>query len=131
MIEGAEKDGAKWASAADSRITTIGKILRKTRIDEIPQFWNVLKGEMSLVGPRPERPEFVELLRREIPFYVQRHLVKPGLTGWAQINYPYGASVEDARNKLTYDLYYVKHSSLTLDFQILLRTVGTIMKGSR
>lgn len=131
MIEGAEKDGAKWASASDARITKIGKFLRKTRIDEIPQFWNVLKGDMSLVGPRPERPEFVELLQREIPFYVQRHLVKPGVTGWAQINYPYGASVEDARNKLTYDLYYVKHSSISLDFQILLRTIGTIMKGSR
>ena len=131
MIEGAEKDGAKWASASDSRITKIGKFLRKTRIDEIPQFWNVLKADMSLVGPRPERPEFVELLKREIPFYVQRHLVKPGVTGWAQINYPYGASVEDARNKLTYDLYYVKYSYISLDFQILLRTVGTIMKGSR
>ena len=131
MIEGAEKDGAKWASASDTRITKIGKFLRKTRIDEIPQFWNVLKGDMSLVGPRPERPEFVDLLQREIPFYIQRHLVKPGVTGWAQINYPYGASVEDARNKLRYDLYYVKHSSISLDFQILLRTVGTIMKGSR
>jgi lipopolysaccharide/colanic/teichoic acid biosynthesis glycosyltransferase len=91
----------------------------------------VLKGEMSLVGPRPERPEFVDMLSEEIPFYVQRHLVNPGLTGWAQINYPYGASVQDAYNKLTYDFYYVKRASLGLDLQILLRTVGAIMKGSR
>ncbi|MEM7316051.1 MAG: sugar transferase, partial [Planctomycetota bacterium] len=131
MVQDAEKDGAKWASKSDSRITKIGNFLRKTRIDEIPQFWNVLRGEMSLVGPRPERPQFVSLLSEEIPFYVQRHLVKPGLTGWAQINYPYGASVEDAKNKLTFDLYYVKRASIMLDLQILLRTIGAMMKGSR
>ena len=131
MVQNAEKDGAQWAKTGDSRITAIGKFLRKTRIDEIPQFWNVLKGEMSLVGPRPERPEFVKTLGEQIPFYGQRHLVKPGLTGWAQINYPYGASVEDALRKLTYDLYYVKRASIGLDLQILLRTVGAMMKGSR
>ena len=131
MVQDAEKDGAKWASKSDARITKIGNFLRKTRIDEIPQFWNVLRGEMSLVGPRPERPQFVALLSEEIPFYVQRHLVKPGLTGWAQINYPYGASVEDAKNKLTFDLYYVKRASIMLDLQILLRTIGAMMKGSR
>jgi exopolysaccharide biosynthesis polyprenyl glycosylphosphotransferase len=131
MVNDAEREGAKWASEGDSRITRIGKFLRKTRIDEIPQFWNVIRGDMSLVGPRPERPEFVEMLADQIPFYLQRHMVKPGLTGWAQINYPYGASVEDAANKLKYDLYYVKHSSPMLDFQIALRTLGTIMSGSR
>ncbi len=131
MVNDAEKDGAKWASVTDSRITRLGKFLRLTRIDEGPQFINVLLGEMSLVGPRPERPEFVKMLEAEIPFYSQRHLVKPGLTGWAQINYPYGASVDDARNKLTYDLYYIKRASLALDAQILLRTVGAVMKGSR
>jgi len=127
----AEQHGPKWASGADDRITRTGKILRKTRLDEVPQFWNILRGEMSLVGPRPERPEFVERLAREIPFYSQRHLVKPGLTGWAQINYPYGASTEDALNKLKYDLYYIKHSSPGLDLQIILRTIGALMKGSR
>ncbi len=131
MVQDAEREGAKWASRGDSRITRIGRFLRKTRIDELPQFWNVLRGEMSLSGPRPERPEFVEMLAEQIPFYLQRHLVKPGLTGWAQINYPYGASVEDAANKLKYDLYYIKHASIVLDFQIALRTVGTLMSGSR
>lgn len=131
MVNDAEREGAKWASEGDSRITRVGLFLRKTRIDEIPQFWNVIRGDMSLVGPRPERPEFVEMLADQIPFYLQRHMVKPGLTGWAQINYPYGASVEDAANKLKYDLYYIKHSSVVLDFQIALRTVGTIMSGSR
>ena len=127
----AEKHGPKWARGADDRITRTGKILRKTRLDEVPQFWNILVGEMSLVGPRPERPEFVEKLAKEIPFYNQRHLVKPGLTGWAQINYPYGASTEDALNKLKYDLYYIKYSSPGLDLQIILRTVGDMMKGAR
>ena len=131
MVSDAESNGAQWAKKNDSRITPIGGFLRKTRLDELPQFWNVLKGEMSLVGPRPERPEFVEMLSEKVPFYVQRHLVKPGLTGWAQINYPYGASVEDAYNKLTYDLFYVKRASVGLDLQIFLRTVGAMMKGSR
>ncbi|MCA9189989.1 MAG: sugar transferase [Pirellulaceae bacterium] len=131
MVQNAEQGGAAWAKTGDSRVTRIGRILRKTRLDEVPQFWNIICGDMSLVGPRPERPEFVSMLRTKIPFYVQRHLVKPGLTGWAQINYPYGASVEDAMHKLTYDLYYVKRASLWLDVQILLRTVGAIMKGAR
>lgn len=131
MVQNAEAGGAQWASQGDSRITRVGRLLRKTRIDELPQFYNVLRGDMSLVGPRPERPEFVEMLADQIPFYLQRHLVKPGLTGWAQINYPYGASVEDAVNKLKYDLYYIKHASLVVDFQIALRTVGTLMSGSR
>ena len=127
----AEKDGPVWASNTDNRMTRVGRIIRKIRVDEIPQFWNILRGEMSIVGPRPERPEFVEKLAAEIPFYNQRHLVKPGLTGWAQINYPYGASTEDAMNKLKYDLYYIKHSSPGLDLQIILRTLGAMMKGSR
>ena len=127
----AEKHGPKWAVGADARVTRTGRILRKTRLDEVPQFWNILRGEMSLVGPRPERPEFVEKLAKEIPFYNQRHLVKPGLTGWAQINYPYGASTEDALNKLKYDLYYIKYTSLGLDLQIMLRTIGAMMKGAR
>ena len=131
MVNNSETSGAQWATKNDSRITAVGKFLRKTRLDELPQFWNVLKGEMSLVGPRPERPEFVEDLGKEIPFYLQRHLVKPGLTGWAQINYPYGASVEDSYNKLTYDFYYIKNASMGLDLQIFLRTTGTVMKGSR
>ena len=131
MRTDSEVNGAQWAKQNDSRITTVGKILRKTRLDELPQFWNVFRGDMSLIGPRPERPEFVGQLDEQIPFYLQRHLVKPGLTGWAQINYPYGASVEDTYNKLTYDFYYIKNSSLGLDLQIFLRTIGTIMKGSR
>ena len=131
MRTDSETNGAQWAKKNDSRITLVGKILRKTRLDELPQFWNVLKGEMSLIGPRPERPVFVDDLGEQLPFYLQRHLVKPGLTGWAQINYPYGASVEDSYNKLTYDFYYIKHASVALDLQIFLRTIGTVMKGSR
>ena len=131
MVQDAEKDGAQWAAKKDHRITRLGGFLRKTRFDEVPQFWNVVRGEMSLVGPRPERPEFVEQLGHRIPFYVQRHLVKPGLTGWAQINYPYGASIEDTKNKLKYDLFYIKRASVGLDAQIFLRTIGAMMKGSR
>ena len=131
MRADAEKDGPQWAGGADQRATRVGKILRLTRFDEMPQFWNILRGEMSVVGPRPERPEFVEQLAKEIPFFNQRHLVKPGLTGWAQINYPYGASIEDSLNKLKYDLYYIKYASLGLDLQIILRTIGAMMKGAR
>jgi len=131
MRTNSETNGAQWAKENDSRITLVGKVLRKTRLDELPQFWNVLQGEMSLIGPRPERPEFVDQLGEQIPFYLQRHLVKPGLTGWAQINYPYGASVEDAYNKLTFDFYYIKNASIGLDLQVFLRTIGTVMKGSR
>jgi exopolysaccharide biosynthesis polyprenyl glycosylphosphotransferase len=131
MCTNAEKEGAQWAQQGDTRVTGVGRVLRRTRIDELPQFWNVLKGEMSMIGPRPERPEFVEKLVAAIPLYPQRHWVKPGITGWAQINYPYGASVEDAREKLCYDLYYIKNASILLDFHIVLRTIGAIARGSR
>jgi lipopolysaccharide/colanic/teichoic acid biosynthesis glycosyltransferase len=128
MVNNAEKDtGPIWAAASDNRITSIGRFLRKTRLDEMPQFWNVLKGEMSLIGPRPERPEFVSQLAPQIPFYRARHGVKPGLTGWAQIRYGYGSSTEDAKIKLQYDLYYIKHSGPYLDLLILLRTIQVIL----
>lgn len=123
MRPDAEKDGPKWSSVkGDERITRVGRIIRKLHFDEIPQLINILKGDMSFVGPRPERPEFVENLRKEIPFYYQRFLVAPGLSGWAQLNYPYGETVEDALNKLQYDLYYIKHRSLLIDIEIMLRT---------
>jgi exopolysaccharide biosynthesis polyprenyl glycosylphosphotransferase len=125
----AEKGGAQWSSKDDERITLVGKFLRLTRIDEIPQLWCILTGQMSFVGPRPERPEFVEQLTMEIPFYNERLLIQPGLTGWAQVNYPYGASVEDAARKLEYDLYYMKHMGVVLDLFILLDTVKTILRG--
>ncbi|NPA95739.1 MAG: TIGR03013 family PEP-CTERM/XrtA system glycosyltransferase [Thermodesulfobacteria bacterium] len=133
MRSDAEKDGAKWAQKDDDRVTKVGKVIRKLRIDEIPQMWNVLKGDMNFVGPRPERPEFVEELKKKIKYYDQRHSVKPGITGWAQINYPYGASIEDAKRKLEYDLYYIKHMSVLLDLYIILKTVKTILfrEGSR
>lgn len=130
MRTDAEKDGVPiWATASDDRVTRIGKIIRKIRVDEIPQFWNIIKGEMSFVGPRPERPHFVAQLAEEIPFYEHRHLVAPGLTGWAQIKYPYGASVADARQKLQYDLYYIKNQSLALDLVIVFETVKTVLFG--
>ncbi|MCW9024265.1 MAG: TIGR03013 family PEP-CTERM/XrtA system glycosyltransferase [Gammaproteobacteria bacterium] len=130
----AEKDGkAKWAVKGDSRITRVGNFIRKTRLDELPQIFNVIRGNMSFVGPRPERPEFVVTLSEKIAYYGERHRVKPGITGWAQIRYPYGASDKDALEKLQYDLYYVKNQSLFLDFLILLQTVEVILfgKGSR
>lgn len=126
MIVDAEKNGAVWASKNDDRITRIGKIMRKTRLDEVPQFWNIIIGNMSFVGPRPERPEFVEQLKKEIPFYNERHLVKPGLSGWAQINYPYGASIEDAKEKLCFDLYYIKNQSVLLDVSIIMKTINAV-----
>ena len=130
MRSDAEKDGKPvWATTDDDRTTRVGRVIRKIRVDEIPQFWNILKGEMSFVGPRPERPHFVKQLAEEIPFYEHRHLVTPGLTGWAQIKYPYGASVEDARNKLQYDLFYIKNQSLALDFVIVFETVKTVLFG--
>jgi sugar transferase (PEP-CTERM system associated) len=125
----AEKNGPVWAQTGDDRTTRVGRIIRKIRVDEIPQFWNILKGEMNFVGPRPERPHFVAQLAEEIPFYEQRHLIPPGLTGWAQIKYPYGSSIEDARQKLQYDLYYIKNQSLMLDAVILFETVKTILFG--
>jgi exopolysaccharide biosynthesis polyprenyl glycosylphosphotransferase len=123
MVEKAEEGEPVWAEKDDKRITAVGGLLRKIHLDELPQLWNVLRGEMSLVGPRPERPEFVEMLEREIPYYGLRHLVKPGLTGWAQINHPYAASLADSKVKLEYDLYYIAHMSLGFDLRILLRTV--------
>jgi exopolysaccharide biosynthesis polyprenyl glycosylphosphotransferase len=118
---------AMWAEENDPRITRIGKFIRKVRIDELPQSWSVLKGEMSFVGPRPERPQFVEELQTRMPFYAERHIVKPGITGWAQINYPYGASIEDSRHKLEYDLYYAKNYTPFLDILILLQTIRVII----
>lgn len=129
MRTDAEQAGPVWASQDDDRTTRVGRIIRKLRIDEIPQFWNILRGEMDFVGPRPERPHFVSQLAEEIPYYEQRHLIAPGLTGWAQIKYPYGASIEDARQKLQYDLYYIKNQSLMLDAIILFETIKIILFG--
>jgi sugar transferase (PEP-CTERM system associated) len=129
MRTDAEKAGPVWASRDDERTTRVGKIIRKLRIDEIPQFWNIFRGEMDFVGPRPERQHFVSQLAQEIPYYEQRHLIAPGLTGWAQIKYPYGASIEDARQKLQYDLYYIKNQSLMLDAIILFETIKIILFG--
>ncbi|MBT8152135.1 MAG: TIGR03013 family PEP-CTERM/XrtA system glycosyltransferase [Gammaproteobacteria bacterium] len=130
MVVNAEKEGeAVWATAKDSRVTHVGAVLRNTRIDELPQLWNVLRGDMSFVGPRPERPEFVQGFAETLPFYNERHRVKPGLMGWAQLNYPYGASDEDAEQKLRYDLYYVKNKSLMLDLVIMVQTVQVILLG--
>jgi len=128
MRQDAEVAGkAVWAEKDDPRITRIGRFIRKVRIDELPQTWSVLKGEMSFVGPRPERPQFVEQLEQQLPYYAERHMVKPGITGWAQINYPYGASIEDARHKLEYDLYYAKNYSPFLDLLILLQTLRVVL----
>ncbi len=129
----AEKDGARWASTNDDRVTRVGRVIRKFRIDELPQIFNVLRGDMSLVGPRPERPEFVRELARRIPYYDERHRVKPGVTGWAQLCYPYGSSEHDAMEKLQYDLYYVKNHSFLLDLLILLQTAEVVLwgKGAR
>jgi sugar transferase (PEP-CTERM system associated) len=128
MRTDAEKDGVpRWASAKDNRVTRVGKFIRATRIDEIPQIINVLEGDMSFIGPRPERPYFVQQLRREMPYYDIRHRVKPGITGWAQVNYRYGESIEDARQKLAYDLYYVKNNDFFLDLTILVQTVRVIV----
>ncbi len=129
MVVDAEKEGPVWATSGDDRATRVGRVIRKIRVDEIPQFWNILRGEMSFVGPRPERQHFVAQLAQEIPYYEQRHLIAPGLTGWAQIKYPYGASIEDARQKLQYDLYYIKNQSLILDAIILFETIKIILFG--
>ncbi|MFN6936695.1 MAG: TIGR03013 family XrtA/PEP-CTERM system glycosyltransferase [Tsuneonella sp.] len=128
MRQDAEVAGkAVWAAKDDPRITRVGNFIRKVRIDELPQCWSVLKGEMSFVGPRPERPQFVEDLEQQLPYYAERHMVKPGITGWAQINYPYGASIEDSRQKLEYDLYYAKNYSPFLDLLILLQTLRVVL----
>ncbi|MDJ0690939.1 MAG: sugar transferase [Xenococcaceae cyanobacterium MO_188.B32] len=129
MYENAEQMGVQWAQEKDPRITKIGRWLRLARIDELPQLWNILKGDMSLVGPRPERPEFDAQLRKEIPYYDVRYLVKPGITGWAQVCYPYGASIEDAYQKVAYDLYYIKNYSLLLDAAIALKTIRVVLLG--
>lgn len=130
MRRDAEKDGKpRWATSNDDRTTRVGRVIRKLRIDELPQLFNVLVGDMSLVGPRPERPYFVDQLAREIPFYNVRHCVKPGVTGWAQVRYQYGASVDDAIEKLQYDLYYVKNHTLILDTLVLFETVRVVLTG--
>ena len=123
----AERGGAEWAAVGDARVTRLGTLLRRTRLDEVPQLLNVLRGEMSFVGPRPERPEFVEMLAGHLPLYRERHAAKAGLTGWAQVNYPYGASVDDARSKLSYDLYYVKNYSFLLDISIIVQTIRVVL----
>ena len=129
MAQDAEKDGPQWAQKNDNRITKFGKFMRMTRIDELPQLWNIIRGDMSFVGPRPEREFFIKQLEQEIPYYNLRHTVKPGLTGWAQVMYPYGASVEDSYRKLQYDLYYIKHHNIIFDFMITLKTITTVIFG--
>jgi lipopolysaccharide/colanic/teichoic acid biosynthesis glycosyltransferase len=127
MMDAEQGTGAVWATNGDPRVTPVGRILRRMRIDEFPQFWNVLKGDMSVIGPRPERPYFVNQLSTELPFYRVRHAVKPGITGWAQVKYRYGASAEDSLVKLEYDLYYIKHQSPYVDLQILLKTIQVVL----
>ena len=127
MFTDAESGGAKWATKDDPRVTKVGSFLRKTRIDEVPQLWNILRGEMGFVGPRPERPEFVAWLTEELPFYYLRTLIRPGLTGWAQVRYGYGATLAETKEKLAYDLYYIKHMSLGLDLLIMFETIKTIL----
>ena len=124
-----ESDGVRWSSRSDPRVTAIGSVLRRTRLDELPQLWCVLTGTMSLIGPRPERPEFDEWLVESIPYYSLRQLIRPGLSGWAQVNYPYGASIEDSANKLSYDLYYLKNFSFFLDLLILVKTIRLVFNG--
>ena len=129
MIEGAEKDGPVWAGENDPRITKVGGLLRKTRIDELPQLWNILKGDMSFVGPRPERPVFVDRLKIKVPFYNMRHSVLPGLTGWAQVMYRYGASMDESLCKLEYDLYYIKYQDFVMDALIIFKTLRIVLFG--
>lgn len=127
MVKNAEQNGAVFAQNNDARVTKFGKFLRRTRLDEFPQFYNVLKGDMAIIGPRPERPVFVKKIATVMPFYETRHIVKPGLTGWAQVNYPYGNSIEDSLVKLQYDLYYIKHRSIFLDINIIMKTLSTVL----
>jgi lipopolysaccharide/colanic/teichoic acid biosynthesis glycosyltransferase len=130
MIVNAESSGkAQWATKNDSRVTKVGSFIRKTRIDELPQIFNVLRGDMSFVGPRPERPEFVVMLSEKIPYYTERHRLRPGITGWAQLLYPYGSSEKDALEKLQYELYYIKNHSIFLDFLIMLQTAEVVLFG--
>lgn len=130
MVQDAESDGAQYASKKDPRITPLGKLMRKFRLDELPQLWNVLVGDMSFIGPRPERPEFISTLQQRIPYYDLRHTVKPGLTGWAQVMYGYGDSTDDAEEKLQYDLFYIKNYSLALDLSIIVRSIKVILFGT-
>jgi lipopolysaccharide/colanic/teichoic acid biosynthesis glycosyltransferase len=131
MRVGAETRGAQWATVDDDRVTLIGRVLRRTRIDELPQLWNILKGDMSMIGPRPERPEFYDAIEKSVPKFGLRLVCKPGLTGWAQVNYPYGASVEDARNKLLYDLFYITKADFLFELRIVSRTVVAMVRGAR
>ena len=129
MVTDAEKQGVLWAQENDPRVTKVGRFLRNTRIDEIPQLWNIFKGDMSFVGPRAERPEFRSKLKKEVPFYKERYLIKPGLSGWAQVKYKYGASITDTREKLQYDLYYIKHRSIAFDLAVILQTIRIALAG--
>jgi len=131
MTKDAEKNGAQWSIIGDKRVTPLGQVLRKTHFDEFPQLVNVLKGELSFVGPRPERPEFVEILQKEIPYYNLRHLVKPGITGWAQLNYPYASSIEDSFEKLQYDLFYLKHRNFLFDLSIIVKTLRSFIQNPK
>ena len=131
MVVAAEKNGAQWANVKDSRVTAVGQFLRRTRIDELPQLWNIIKGDMSLIGPRPERPEFLSVIERDLPEFSIRLACKPGLTGWAQINFPYASSLHDSKMKLMFDAYYIMRYSLMLDARILTRTVVAMVKGAR
>ena len=126
-VDAEAQSGAVWSTRGDPRVTKLGRFLRRTRLDELPQLWNVLRGDMSLVGPRPERPEFIAELERKIPYYGQRHAVRPGLTGWAQVRHHYGSSVNDAQEKLQYDLFYIKHLSFAFDAYIILETVKPVL----
>jgi lipopolysaccharide/colanic/teichoic acid biosynthesis glycosyltransferase len=126
-VDAEATSGAVWSVENDPRVTRIGRFLRRTRVDELPQLWNVLRGDMSFIGPRPERPEFVADLELQIPYYGQRHVVRPGITGWAQIRHGYGATIEDAREKLQFDLFYIKHMSFPFDVYIVLETVKTVL----
>ena len=127
MVENAEKEGAQYTIKNDARITKFGKFLRNTRLDEFPQFYNILKGDMSVIGPRPERPEFVEDLEKKIPFYALRNVVKPGLTGWAQVNFPYANNLEEQEIKLRYDIFYIKEQNIYIDFKIIIKTITTVL----
>jgi lipopolysaccharide/colanic/teichoic acid biosynthesis glycosyltransferase len=130
MRTDAERDGvARWATKNDDRVTRVGRFIRKTRLDELPQLWNVLRGDMSIIGPRPERPQFVDDFNARIRYYSLRHCVKPGLTGWAQLRYPYGSSFEDAEEKLKFDLFYVKNHNFVFDLAILVQTVEVVLFG--
>jgi len=129
MRSDAEKDGAQWAVTNDARVTRVGKFIRTSRLDELPQLFNVIRGDMSFIGPGPERAEFNQNLEKQIPFYNVRHLVRPGITGWAQVLFPYGASVEDAKEKLQLELYYIKNYSPLLDLMIILKTVSVVLLG--